>query len=51
MKPKPYGIIYLLIDCTNDFEYVGQTTQTFERRFSQHKYGKSGEFVGGDYGA
>ena len=39
MKPKPYGIIYLLIDCTNDFEYVGQTTQTFERRFSQHKYG------------
>ena len=39
MKTKPYGIIYLLIDCTNDFEYVGQTTQTFERRFSQHKYG------------
>lgn len=39
MEPKPYGIIYLLIDSTNDWEYVGQTTQTFERRFSQHKYG------------
>ena len=39
MESKPYGIIYLLIDGTNDFEYVGQTTQTFERRFSQHKYG------------
>lgn len=34
-----YGIIYLLIDGTNDFEYVGQTTQTFEERFRQHKYG------------
>lgn len=34
-----YGIIYLLIDGTNDFEYVGQTTQTFEARFYQHVHG------------
>ena len=40
MEKKIYGIIYLLIDCTNDFEYVGQTTRTFEARFNQHKRGK-----------
>ncbi len=40
MEKKIFGIIYLLIDCTNDFEYVGQTTRTFEARFNQHKSGK-----------
>ena len=39
MEKKIYGIIYLLIDGTNDFEYVGQTTQSLEQRFHQHKYG------------
>lgn len=34
-----YGIIYLLIDGTNDMEYVGQTTRTLKYRFYQHKYG------------
>ena len=32
-----FGMIYLLIDGTNDFEYVGQTTRTFEERFAEHK--------------
>ncbi|MBR4384324.1 MAG: GIY-YIG nuclease family protein [Selenomonadaceae bacterium] len=36
---EPYGIIYLLIDGTNDLEYVGQTTKTFEERFKGHLYG------------
>ena len=36
---KVYGIIYLLIDGTNDKEYVGQTTRTFEERFRGHKCG------------
>ena len=31
-----YGVVYLLVDGTNDFEYVGQTTQTVEERFKQH---------------
>lgn len=31
-----YGIIYLLIDATNDKEYVGQTTRTVEERFKEH---------------
>ena len=31
-----FGIIYLLIDGTNDREYVGQTTKTVEERFKQH---------------
>lgn len=34
-----YGIIYLLIDATNDKEYVGQTTKTLKKRFNQHKRG------------
>ena len=34
-----YGIVYLLIDGTNDKEYVGQTTKTFEERFKGHFYG------------
>ena len=38
MEKKIYGIIYLLIDGTNDFEYVGQTTRTFEARFYQHMH-------------
>lgn len=35
-----YGIIYLLIDATNDKEYVGQTTKTLKKRFNQHKRGE-----------
>ena len=31
-----YGVIYLLIDGTNDYEYVGQTTRTVEKRFKEH---------------
>ena len=31
-----YGVIYLLIDGTNDFEYVGQTTRSVEVRFREH---------------
>ena len=34
-----YGIIYTLIDGTNDKEYVGQTTRTFAERFYQHVHG------------
>lgn len=30
------GIVYLVIDGTNDMEYVGQTTKTVEERFKQH---------------
>jgi group I intron endonuclease len=33
---KVYGVIYLLIDGTNDFEYVGQTIRSVKRRFKQH---------------
>ena len=33
-----YGIIYLLIDATNDKEYVGQTTRPFEAKFYQHMH-------------
>ena len=32
------GYIYLLIDGTNDFEYVGQTTRSVEVRFREHLY-------------
>ncbi|MBR4904813.1 MAG: GIY-YIG nuclease family protein [Selenomonadaceae bacterium] len=39
MEKKIYGIIYLLIDSINDKEYVGQTTQSLEVRFNQHKCG------------
>ena len=31
-----YGVIYTIIDGTNDFEYVGQTTKTVEKRFKEH---------------
>jgi len=31
-----YGVIYLLIDGTNDKEYVGQTTRSVEERFKEH---------------
>lgn len=34
-----YGVIYLLIDGTNDKEYVGQTIRTFEERFKGHLHG------------
>lgn len=34
-----YGIIYLLIDGTNDKEYVGQTKRKFKERFGEHKRG------------
>lgn len=30
------GFIYTIIDGTNDFEYIGQTTKTVEERFKQH---------------
>lgn len=33
---KVYGVVYLLIDGTNDWEYVGQTTKTVEKRFKKH---------------
>ena len=33
-----YGVVYLLIDGTNDKEYVGQTTKTAEERFKEHMY-------------
>ena len=36
MKPKPYGIIYLLIDGVNDKEYIGQTTRSVKERFKEH---------------
>ena len=36
---KVYGVIYTLIDGTNDKEYVGQTTKTIAKRFNQHKRG------------
>ena len=32
-----FGIIYLLIDGTNDMEYVGQTRHSLEKRFKEHK--------------
>ena len=31
-------MVYLLIDGTNDKEYVGQTTKTAEERFKEHMY-------------
>lgn len=40
-----YGIIYLLIDATNDKEYVGQTTRTVEERFKEHA-GNKKSFIG-----
>ena len=35
---KVYGVIYALIDGTNGFEYIGQTTKTAEERFKEHIY-------------
>ena len=34
---EAFGVVYLLIDGTNDKEYVGQTTKTAEERFKYHK--------------
>ena len=36
-----FGLIYLIIDGTNDKEYVGQTTRTVEERFQEHKHCKT----------
>ena len=33
---EAYGSIYAIIDGTNDFEYVGQTTRSVEERFKEH---------------
>ena len=35
-----YGVVYLIIDGTNDLEYVGQTTKTAEERFKAHTISK-----------
>ena len=35
-----YGIVYLIIDGTNDLEYVGQTTHSAEERFKEHAISK-----------
>jgi len=35
-KNRPYGYIYLIVDCLSDQEYVGQTTQTVKARFDAH---------------
>lgn len=42
---KVYGIIYLIIDGTNDMEYVGQTTRPPEVRFKQHAKCKSNTYI------
>ena len=39
-----YGIVYLIIDGTNDREYVGQTTKTPEERFKEHE--KKDSYIG-----
>jgi len=39
-----YGMIYLIIDGTNDMEYVGQTTRPVEERFKEHM--KSDFYIG-----
>ena len=31
-----YGVVYTIIDGTNDFEYIGQTIGTVEKRFKEH---------------
>ncbi len=31
-----YGVVYTIIDGTNDMEYVGQTVGTVEKRFKEH---------------
>ena len=40
-----YGIIYLIIDGTNDMEYVGQTTRPLKVRFKQHAKCKSNTYI------
>ena len=45
MEKKIYGIIYLLIDGTNDFEYIGQTTRSLEVRFKQHAKRKRKTYI------
>ena len=39
-----YGIVYLIIDGTNDFEYVGQTRCALGKRFNQHT--KNDSYIG-----
>lgn len=34
-----YGVVYTIIDGTNDLEYVGQTVRSAEERFKEHKIG------------
>ncbi|MBR1646631.1 MAG: helix-turn-helix domain-containing protein [Selenomonadaceae bacterium] len=36
-----FGVIYLLIDGTNDEEYVGQTRRSVKVRFNEHLHGTS----------
>ena len=31
-----YGVVYTIIDGTNDFEYIGQTTRSVKQRFKEH---------------
>ena len=40
-----YGVVYLIIDGTNDKEYVGQTTRSVRVRFKEHVY-KENQFIG-----
>ena len=39
-----YGVVYTMIDGTNDMEYVGQTTRTVEERFKEHA--KADSYIG-----
>lgn len=41
---KVYGVVYLLIDGTNDREYVGKTVRSVKRRFKQHA--KADTYIG-----
>lgn len=41
---KVYDFVYLLIDGTNDKEYIGQTTRSVEERFREHM--KSSYYIG-----
>ena len=44
MEKKIYGVVYGLIDGTNDFEYIGQTTRSIEKRFKRHM--KADSYIG-----
>ena len=33
-----YGYIYLITNLINKKQYVGQTVQTIEQRFKEHRY-------------